>query len=123
MTTAARATSVIRVLDNYARSSHTGNVLGSGHLHTAVPIGRDPIRGGHARRHRVYDLLLLGLDVYRHRLRVSILNGLGVRSVHVSVVTGTGDSDCSGTRVLDSSRTIGERSSDQAISVPWSAEG
>lgn len=114
MTTAARATSVIPacVLDDYARTSHAGDVLGGGHRHT-VPIGRaGPIRGGHARRHRVYDLGLLGMDVYRCSLLVPILNGLGVRSVHVAVATGR-DSDWGGSRVLDSSRTIKEQ--DQRI--------
>jgi hypothetical protein len=77
MTAATGATSVIWVLDDHARRSHVGNILGGGHRHT-VSIGLGPICG-HARgRHRINNLLLLGLDVYRHRLRVPVLNGLGV---------------------------------------------
>jgi hypothetical protein len=77
MMAAMGATSVIWVLGDHDRSSHVGNVLDGGNRHT-VSIGLGPIRV-HARGgHRVHNLLLSGLDVYRHRLQVPILNGLGV---------------------------------------------
>ena len=75
MTAATRATSGIPVwvLDDYGATSHTGDVLGG--VAVSVPIGRARRVRGHVRRHRVYDLLL-GLDVYRHRLWVPVLSGL-----------------------------------------------
>lgn len=124
----ARATPVpARLLDDYTCTSHAHarDTLG-GHRH-AVPIGRDRrVRGGHAvavvpavpvRRQRVHDLLLLlGLDVYRHGLRIPVLSGLHVRpAVHVAVSTGR-NSDCTRSRVLDRSRTINEQ--DQRIIRP-----
>ena len=54
-------------------------------MHTAVSVGLDRVAGG---GHRVYHLLLW-LNVHRHGLRVAaVLNGLWVRSVHVTVSTG-----------------------------------
>lgn len=75
MTTATRTTSGVPVwvLDDHGATSHTGDVLGGAAV--SVPIGWDRRVRGHVRRHRVDDLLL-GLDVYRHRLRVPVLSGL-----------------------------------------------
>lgn len=100
----------VGVLNDYARAGH---VLG-GHRHATVSVGWDPVIG----RHRVHDLLLWRLDVYRHGLLIPVhgllisvhgllvsVHGLGVRSVHVAISTGW-NSYCGRNWVLNRPRVV-----------------
>ena len=94
VTAAAVVAPVSWILDDHARGPPVRQVLGGGHLHTAVSIAWV---GG---RHGVYDPLL-GLNVNRHGLRVTVLNWL---LVHVSAVVTVGD--WGGMAVWESAPTI-----------------